>query len=173
LADQILRAIKTHNRTLAATIERTLDTATRAVLGDLLTQEPLAGDTIPGKTSAYKLTLMKKLSQSTKPSKIKERVADLDLAKGLYHQLNRVLQAIALKPQGIRYYACLRLLSRAGLVRFQLSRDHDAGCSPRQQANARENEGCAAPHHDGRVPSSAVGLKPQLRNTSFQNDEVA
>ena len=37
------------------------------------------GDTVPGKTSAYKLTLMKKLSQSTKPSKVKERVADLDL----------------------------------------------------------------------------------------------
>jgi hypothetical protein len=32
-----------------------LDTATRAVLDDLLTQEPLAGDTVPGKTSAYKL----------------------------------------------------------------------------------------------------------------------
>jgi hypothetical protein len=51
LADQILRAIKTHHRTLAATIERTLDTATRTVLDDLLTQEPLAGNTIPGKTS--------------------------------------------------------------------------------------------------------------------------
>ena len=34
---------KTQNQTLAATIERTLDTATRAVLDDLLTQEPLAG----------------------------------------------------------------------------------------------------------------------------------
>ena len=43
LADQILSAIKTQNQTLAATIERTLDTATRAVLDDLLTQEPLAG----------------------------------------------------------------------------------------------------------------------------------
>jgi hypothetical protein len=53
LADQILIDIKTHNQTLAATLQRTLDTATRAVLDDLLTQEPLAGDTVPGKTSAY------------------------------------------------------------------------------------------------------------------------
>jgi hypothetical protein len=30
---------------------------------------------------------MKKLSQSTKPSKVKERVADLVLVEGLYHQL--------------------------------------------------------------------------------------
>src|SRR5215472_5298518 len=118
LADQILSAIKTHNQTLAATIERTLDTATRMVLDDLLTQEPLAGDTVPGKTSAYKLTLMKELSQSSKPSKIKERVADLDLVKGLYHQLNRVLQAIALKPEGIRYYADTVIRSKI----FQLLR---------------------------------------------------
>ena len=79
LAEHILRAINNHNQTLAATIEGTLDPATRAILDDLLTQEPLAGDTVPGKTSAYKLTLMKKLSQSTKSSKVKERGADLDL----------------------------------------------------------------------------------------------
>jgi hypothetical protein len=48
---------------------------------------------------------MKKLSQSTKPSKVKERVADLDLVRGLYHQLSPSLQAIALKPGGIQYYA--------------------------------------------------------------------
>ena len=40
--------------------------------------------TAPGKTSAYKLTLIKKLSESTRPSKVKERVADLDLVGGLY-----------------------------------------------------------------------------------------
>jgi Domain of unknown function (DUF4158) len=89
LADQILSAINTHNQTLVDTIERTLDTATRTVLDDLLKQEPLAGDTVPGKTSAYKLTLMKKLSQSTKPSKVKERVADWNLVRDLYHQLSR------------------------------------------------------------------------------------
>jgi Domain of unknown function (DUF4158) len=91
IAGQVLSAIKTHNHTLGATIERTLDSATRKVLDNLLTQEPLAANTVPGKTSAYKLTLLKKLSQSTKPSKIKERVADLEVAKGLYHQLDRVL----------------------------------------------------------------------------------
>ena len=121
LADQILSAIKTQNQTLAATIERTLDTATRAVLDDLLTQEPLAGDTVHGKTSAYKLTLMKKLSQSTKPSKVKERVADLDLVRGLYHQLSPALQAIALKPGGIQYYAHSVIRSEI----FQLTRRGD------------------------------------------------
>ena len=93
----------------------------RAVLDDLLTQEPLAGDPVPGKTSAYKLTLMKKLSQSTKPSKIKERVADLDLVRGLYHQLSPALQAIALKPGGIQYYAHSVIRSEI----FQLTRRGD------------------------------------------------
>lgn len=121
IADQILNAIRAHNQTLATTLERTLDSATRKVLDNLLTQEPLAGDTVPGKTSAYKLTLLKKLSQSTKPSKIKERVADLELAKGLYHQLNRVLQAIGLKPEGIRYYADTVIRSKI----FQIIRRDD------------------------------------------------
>jgi hypothetical protein len=49
------------------------------------------GDTVPGKTSAYKLTLMKKLSQSTKPSNVKERVVDLSLVAGLYDQLSPTL----------------------------------------------------------------------------------
>ena len=66
---------------------------------------------------------MKKLSQSTKPAKIKERVADLDLAKGLYHQLNQVLQAIAIKPEGIRYYADTVIRSKI----FQLIRRDDPG----------------------------------------------
>jgi hypothetical protein len=40
------------------------------------------------------------ISQSTKPSKVKERVADLDLVRGLYHQLSPALQAIALSLGG-------------------------------------------------------------------------
>jgi hypothetical protein len=49
----------------------------RALLDSLLMQEPVEGKDTPGKTSAYKLTLMNKLSQSTKPPKVKERTADL------------------------------------------------------------------------------------------------
>jgi len=79
------------------------------------------GDTVPGKTSAYKLTLMKKLSQSTKPSKIKERVADLDLVQGLYRQLGPALQALALKPGGMQYYAHSVIRSEI----FQLTRRND------------------------------------------------
>lgn len=121
LTKLILCAISRWSQGLASIIKHTLTQDVRALLDSLLTQEPLAGDTVPGRTSAYKLTLMKKLSQSTKPSKIKQRVADLDLAKGLYHQLNWVLQAIALKPEGIRYYAHMVIRSEI----FQIVRRDD------------------------------------------------
>jgi hypothetical protein len=90
-------------------------------LDDLLAQESVDGQDAPGRTSPYKLTLMKKLSQSTKPSKIKERVADLDLVKRLHLQLSRALRALALKPEGIRYYADNVIRSKV----FQLIRRND------------------------------------------------
>jgi len=39
---------------------------------------------VAGGNAAYKLTLMKKLSQSTKPAKVKERVANLQLVEARY-----------------------------------------------------------------------------------------
>ena len=121
LAKLILDAINRRSQELAAIIERSLTQEVRALLEDLLTQEPLLGDTVPGKTSAYKLTLMKKLSQSTKPSKVKERVVDLSLVRGLYDQLSPTLQSFALMPGGIRYYAESVLRSEI----FQLTRRDD------------------------------------------------
>jgi hypothetical protein len=121
LTKLILGAIKRRSQELAAIIERSLTQEVRPLLEDLLTQEPLVGDTVPGKTSAYKLTLMKKHSQSTKPSKVKERVVDLSLVRGLYDQLSPTLQSLALIPGGIRYYAESVLRSEI----FQLTRRDD------------------------------------------------
>ncbi|MGH9772860.1 MAG: Tn3 family transposase, partial [Candidatus Acidiferrales bacterium] len=121
LTKLILDRIKRQKREFAVIIEHTLTEDIRRLLDSLLAQEPVEGGDTPGKTSAYKLTLMKKLSQSTKPSKIKERVADLNLVKELYHQLNRALQALMLKPEGIRYYADNVIRSKI----FQLVRRDD------------------------------------------------
>jgi len=85
LTKLILGAINRRSLELASIIEHALTQDVRALLDSLLTQEPVEGKDTPGKTSAYKLTLMKRLSQSTKPSKVKERVADLDLVRDLYH----------------------------------------------------------------------------------------
>jgi hypothetical protein len=62
LAVLILRTINSHNRRLVAIVERTLSAETRALLDALLIQETANEHIVPGKTSAYRLTLMKKLS---------------------------------------------------------------------------------------------------------------
>jgi hypothetical protein len=83
-----------------------------------LIQEAAKEVIAPGKTSAYRLTLMKKLSQSTKPSKVKERAGDLALVERLYQSLKPVLDELALNQDGIQYYAHSVIKSEI----FQLTR---------------------------------------------------
>jgi hypothetical protein len=79
---------------------------TREALDELLVQESAGEDEpIPAKTAAYKLTLLKKLSQSTKPSKIKETITDLLVVQGLYRDFLPILCALDLNHEGVRYYA--------------------------------------------------------------------
>jgi TnpA family transposase len=105
LAALILTAINQHNRQLTATVELLLTPATRALLDALLLQEGTDEASTPGSNAAYKLTLMKKLSQSTKPAKVKERVADLKMVDERFRLLKPVLDQLALGQDGIQYYA--------------------------------------------------------------------
>ena len=118
LAVLILRIINSHNRRLVAIVERTLSAETRALLDALLIQETANEDIVPGKTSAYRLTLMKKLSQSTKPSKVKERAGDLALVERLYQSVKPILDELSLNQDGIQYYAHSVIKSEI----FQLTR---------------------------------------------------
>ena len=89
---------------LTDTVEELLTPGTRALLDTLLRQEN-ADEAAAGSNEAYKLTLMKKLSQSTKPAKVKERVADLQLVEASYRLLKPVLDHLTLGQDGIQYYA--------------------------------------------------------------------
>ena len=53
----------------------------------------------------YKLTLLKKLSQSTKPTQIKERASDLLYISELYDNLKPLIPVLGLGYEGIRYFA--------------------------------------------------------------------
>lgn len=53
----------------------------------------------------YRLTLLKKLSQSTKPSRVKESITDFGTLSVLYRQLEGILVALDLGHAGIRYFA--------------------------------------------------------------------
>jgi hypothetical protein len=104
LAELILAAVNTRKAELCAIVERALTARTREALDELLVQGSASEDEpIPAKTAAYKLTLLKKLSQSTKPSKIKETITDLLVVQGLYRDFLPILCALDLNHEGVRY----------------------------------------------------------------------
>jgi hypothetical protein len=121
LTDLITAAINQRKETLSGILKQQLSDELREQLEALFVQTPVEGEQQPGPTSAYRLTLLKKLSQSTKPSKIKERVVDFLLIEGLYQQFQPVLDALDLTHEGIRYYAHSVLKSEI----FQVARRSD------------------------------------------------
>lgn len=54
---------------------------------------------------SYKLTLLKKISHSTKAFKIRERVDDFIFLKQLHSKINPILWEMNLNYEGIRYFA--------------------------------------------------------------------
>ena len=102
LSEIILTCLNLRKRELATLIESNLTDETRALLDHLFTQEH---DPDFPNGSRYKLTLLKRLSQSTRPSKIKERARDLFYLKELYGHLEPILPILNLGREGIRFYA--------------------------------------------------------------------
>jgi len=103
-------------------IEKELTTETRDLLEALFVQAPTENaPEEPSKTTRYKLTLLKKLSQSTKPTKVKECVDDLAYLAELHTQLLPILSAMNLNNEGVRYYAGSVLKSQM----FQLHQRSD------------------------------------------------
>ena len=72
----------------------------------------------------YRLTLLKKLSQSTKPTRIKEGIADFETLEALHGQLEGILSILDLGVAGIRYYAGSVMKSRM----FQLQQRSEVVC---------------------------------------------
>jgi|SaaInlStandDraft_4_1057021.scaffolds.fasta_scaffold05891_3 TnpA family transposase len=106
LSEHILAALNQHKRTLAALIHREMPQETRALLDSLFAQDPFSsGDEVASSHARYRLTLLKKRSQSTKPSKVRERVDDLFYLKTLYEPIEHLLSLLQLGQEGIRYYA--------------------------------------------------------------------
>ncbi len=104
LSKIILMALNKRKQELVDIIDRKLPQQTRTVLDELLTQEQFSAKD-QSQSSRFKLTLLKKLSQSTKPSKVKERADDLFYLKELYGHLETILPSLELGHEGIRYYA--------------------------------------------------------------------
>ena len=119
LAALILTLMNHQKQVLTALLTQTLTPRTRGLLDGLFVQSlTLAGEPVDSQTATYKLTLLKQFSHSTKPTKIRERVSDLTVLRELHTHLSSVLTALALPPDGIRYYANSVLKSEI----FQITR---------------------------------------------------
>lgn len=118
LSDLITASLQERKLVLAKIIDNTLPTDTRELLDQLFSVD---GDDGRSTNARYRLTLLKKISHSMKPTKVKERTADLELLGDLHTQLLPVLSPLNLGTGGIRYYAGTVIKSEI----FQISRRAD------------------------------------------------
>ena len=114
IINELIRSgLQEHQKGLVALMNTHLNDQARTLLDDLFTT--------PDEQNQYRLTLLKKLSQSTKPSKIKESITDFETLAELYQQLDRILSLLDLSHTGIRYFAGSVIRSRV----FHLKRRND------------------------------------------------
>lgn len=97
LTELIRSGMQLHKSSLVELMDNHLTNEARLLLDDLFTT--------PDDQSRYRLTILKKLSQSTKPSQVKESIADFDTLSILYGQLDAILDALKLGHAGIRYFS--------------------------------------------------------------------
>lgn len=104
LSDLIRVGLQDRKTELVSLMEQHLSDDARNMLEELFA--------VSEHQSRYRLTLLKKLSQSTRPARIKEAVADFGTLSDLYYQLDPILAHLNLGTAGIRYFAGSALKSR-------------------------------------------------------------
>ncbi len=112
LANLITQSINQHKRSLIRIVDKHLSPAQRGLLDTLLEKE-MAASSSEGETTdeaaarlrCYRLTLLKKSFQSTRPAKIKANVTDFRLLRGLYVEMETAITALGLTHEGLRYFA--------------------------------------------------------------------
>lgn len=98
LAATISQEMQKHQRELGKTIQQGLNKETKLLLDELVGKDE-------EKVKRYRLTLLKRFSQSTRPAKIKENIADLLVLRELFVAIESTLNTLNLTRDGIRYYA--------------------------------------------------------------------
>jgi len=120
LTDCITREARHHQRHLAATLVAQLSTTQRALL-DTLLEKAASEDETASQWQRYRVTLLKRFSQSVRPSRIKANISDLRTLRELYGHVDTVAEALDLTQEGIRYYATSVLKAQV----FQIERRAD------------------------------------------------
>lgn len=120
LTDGIMREIRHHQQQLAAALTARLSTPQRTLLDALLAKAD-SGDEPPSPWQRYRVTLLKRFSQSLRPSRIKANLTDLCTLRELYGQIDTVAESLDLTQEGIRFYATSVLKAQV----FQIGRRAD------------------------------------------------
>jgi TnpA family transposase len=120
LANLIVAAVHRHKRALSSIIEKQLTKAQRRKLDALLEKEPGPSDEGGWR---YRVTLLKKPSQSTRPSKIKANLGDQQILQDLYLDLQPVIQRLRLSSESIRHYAYSVIKSQIPQVSRRVEED--------------------------------------------------
>ncbi len=114
LTDLIRQQLSDRKRLLMDVVEAHLTPPIRGLLDDLFDREDGG--------NRYRLSLLKKISQSSRPRAVRESAEDFCAMSELYAEVRPVLEALDLGVEGVRYYA-------GGVLRseiFQLRRRADA-----------------------------------------------
>jgi hypothetical protein len=113
LSDLIRSGLHERKAELIAMMDSNLTDETRFLLDDLFSS--------PDDQKRYRLTLLKKMSQSTKPSRIKECIADYKVLFTLYKQLNSIFSVLlGLSRRKNKLYFAFRELGRVARTAFLL-----------------------------------------------------
>src|ERR1019366_8986093 len=102
LANTIVAAMDRRQQALSDIIDSSLTASQREKLDALLAKAPVEGEEDGWR---YRLTLLKKPFQSTKPAKIKANLLDQQSLQALYLDLRTVVERLGLSYGSIRYYA--------------------------------------------------------------------
>ncbi len=120
LSEIITDVFKRFEKDLLFLLETHMTTQEKHLLDELLeiSEEYLIPEKQDLKVKRYKVTLLKKNNQSTKPSQIKENINDLECLQTLFEQLEPIITRLGLSSEIIRYYALIIIKTRV----FQISR---------------------------------------------------
>jgi len=106
-AEVITGALRNFEKILITSIEKNLSMEEKELLDSLLEfgDEYKNGEKQNAKIKRYKITLLKKSNQSTKPAKIKENIQDLKCLEFLFQEIKPIIDKLALSSELLQYYA--------------------------------------------------------------------
>jgi hypothetical protein len=100
LTEAVSRAVQQRGRAIAKLIAQVMTSEVRLLLDNMLLRDEDAASQSP-----FQFTLLERLSQSTRPTKIRERLSDLGVLKELHANVAPILSVLNLGSEGIRYFA--------------------------------------------------------------------